>query len=59
MGTSSRLIATLPDNLVFGTDVERVQVAASQRRNIIEVRLMMPIGTQIQDLDAILVNDQA
>jgi len=59
MGTSSRLIATLPDNLVFGTDAERVRVAASQRRNIIEVRLMMPIGTQIQDLDAILVNDQA
>lgn len=59
MGTSSRLIATLPDNLVFGTDVERVQVAASQRRNIIEVRLMMPVGTQIQDLEAIVVNDQA
>jgi hypothetical protein len=59
MGTSSRLIATLENNLVFGTDVERVQVAASQRRNIIEVRLMMPVGTQIQDLEAIFVNDQA
>lgn len=59
MGSSSRLIATLDNNLVFGTDVERVQVAASQRRNIIEVRLMMPVGTQIQDLEAIFVNDQA
>lgn len=59
MGTSSRLIATLENNLVFGTDVERVQVAASQRRNIIEVRFMMPVGTQIQDLEAIFVNDQA
>jgi hypothetical protein len=59
MGTSARVIATVENNLVFGTDVERVQVAASMRRNIIEVRLMMPVGTQIQDLDAIVVNDQA
>lgn len=59
MGTSSRLIATVENNLVFGTDIERVQVAASQRRNIIEVRNMMPAGTQIQDLGAIVVNDQA
>ena len=59
MGTSSRLIATVENNLVFGTDAERVQLAASQRRNIIEVRLMMPVGCPIQDLDAIFVNDQA
>lgn len=59
MGTSGRLIATVKDNLVFGTDIERVQLAASQRRNIIEVRLMMPVGTQIQDTDAIFVNDVA
>ncbi len=59
MGTSSRLIATVENNLVFGTDVERVQVAASMRRNIIEVRLMMPVGMGIQDLDALVVNDQA
>jgi hypothetical protein len=57
MGTSGRLIATVKENLAFGTDIERVQVAASMRRNIIEVRLMMPVGTQIQDLDAIFVND--
>ena len=59
MGTSGRLIATLENNLVFGTDVERVQVAASQRRNIIEVRLMMPVGMAIQDTEAIFVNDVA
>lgn len=59
MGTSGRLIYTTPGNLVFGTDIERVQVAASERRNIIEVRHMMPAGTQIQDLDAIVVNDVA
>ena len=59
MGTSARLIATLPDNLVFGTNVEAIQVAASVRRNIIESRPMMAAGCQIQDLDAIVVNDQA
>jgi hypothetical protein len=59
MGTSGRLIATVENNLVFGTDVERVTVAASTRRNIIEVRLMMPVGMAIQDLDAIKVNDVA
>lgn len=59
MGTSGRLIATLPNNLVFGTDLEQVEVAATQRRNIIEVRNMMPVGVQIQDLEAIFVNDVA
>ena len=59
MGTSGRLIATVENNLVFGTDVERVSVAASTRRNIIEVRLMMPVGMGIQDTDAIFVNDVA
>jgi hypothetical protein len=59
MGTSGRLIATLPQNLVFGTDLEQIEVAATQRRNIIEVRNMMPAGCQIQDLEAIFVNDVA
>lgn len=59
MGTSARLIATVKDNLVFGTDMERVAVAASMRRNVSEVRMMIPAGCQIQDLDALVVNDQA
>lgn len=59
MGTSARLIATVPNNLVIGTDIEQIQIASSVRRNIIETRPMMPIGCQIQDLDAIVVNDQA
>lgn len=59
MGTSARLIATVANNLVFGTDMEQIAVAASTRRNIIEVRNMMPAGCEIQDLDAIAVNDQA
>ena len=59
LGTSGRLIATVDDNLIMGTDGEEVEVAASMRRNIIEVREMMPIGFQIADLDAIKVSTQA
>ncbi len=59
MGTSDRLIYTMPNNLVFGTDLEQVATFASMRRNIIEVRHMMPAGCQIADLDALFVNDQA
>lgn len=59
MGTSGRLIATIDDNLAMGTDCDSIQVATSVRRNIIEARLMMPIGLQIADLDALLVSTQA
>jgi hypothetical protein len=59
LGTSGRLVHTVANNLVFGTDLEQVQVAATQRRNIIEVRNMMPAGCQIQDLDVLSVNDQS
>jgi hypothetical protein len=59
MGTSQRVIATIDNNLVMGTDGDSVQVAASARRNIIEVRAMMPIGFQIADLDALVVNSNA
>lgn len=59
MGTSGRLIGTVAGNLVFGTDVESVKVAASVRRNIVEARPMMNVGCQIKDLAAIVVNDQA
>lgn len=59
MLTSQRLIATLPNNLVLGTDIEAAQVYATPHLNIIETRLMMPLGCQIQDLGAMAVNDQA
>lgn len=59
MGTSGRLIYTLPLNLVFGTDLEQIATYASTRRNIVEVRHMMPAGCQIQDLQCLFVNDQA
>jgi hypothetical protein len=59
MGTSQRLIATIPNNLVLGTDIEAAQVYATPHLNIIETRLMMPLGCQFQDLGAMAVNDQA
>lgn len=59
MGTSGRLIATIDNNLCMGTDGDSVAVAASSRRNIIEVRQMMPIGFQIADLDALIVSSNA
>lgn len=59
LGSSPRIIATIPGNLVAGTDGESVKVAATPHRNIIEVRAMMPIGFQIADLDALFVNNQS
>lgn len=55
--TSDRLIATIPGNLIMGTDSESVQVHATQARNIIEVRVMMPVGFQIADVEALYVNN--
>lgn len=55
--TTDGLLAAIDNALVFGTDGDRIQVAASMRRNISEVRLMMPVGCQIADLDSILVSD--
>ncbi len=59
MGTSQRLAATIPGNLVFGTDMERVATHPTPHLNILKIRHMMPTGCQIQDLDALVVNDQA
>ena len=59
MNSSARLIATPDNNLVVGTDGDSIQMPNSIRRNIVEVRAMMPIGFQIADLDSLIVNDQA
>jgi hypothetical protein len=59
MGTSQRLVATLPNNLVFGTNVEAVETFPTPHLNIMKIRHMMPVGCQIQDLEALVVNDQA
>lgn len=57
--SSNRLALTVANNLVFGTDIESIRVSASVRRNIIECRPMMAAGCQINDLDLLVVNDQA
>jgi hypothetical protein len=59
MGTSQRLVATIENNLVFGTDLERVSTYPTPHLNIMQIRHMMPVGCQIQDLGALVVNDQA
>ncbi len=58
MGSSDELILTVDNNLVAGTDSNGVKVYATPRMNLVDLRLMMPIGAQIQDLDAMIVNDQ-
>jgi len=59
MGTSSRLIATFEQNLVFGTDIEQIALYATPSLDILKIRQKMPLGCEIQDLDVIKVNDQA
>ena len=59
MGSSNRLIATVTNNLVFGTDIERISIAATPYRNILKGRQMFPAGCDIQDPEAIFVSDVA
>jgi hypothetical protein len=59
LGTSSRLIATVDNNLVMGTNTGDVSFPTSVRRNILELRALMPIGFQISDFGAMIVNDLA
>lgn len=58
LGDSQRLVAAPINNLVLGTDGDSIKVAASMRRNIIEVRAMMPVGFQYGDEEALIINDQ-
>ena len=51
------LMGVVQDALVMGTDGDAIQVHASIRRNIIELRLTMPIGFEYSDLDCISVSD--
>ena len=57
--TSDRLIATVAGNMIFGTDNEQVQVHATMSHNIVNVRLMLPVGFQIADTAALFVNNQS
>lgn len=58
MGTSGRVVVTYPGNLVFGTDLERVSMHPTPHLNLLQTRLLMPVGCQIRDLDVIYVNDK-
>lgn len=58
MGATGRVIATLPGNLIMGTDSDRIQVYPTPYLNTIKVRLTMPLGFQIADLEALVVNDE-
>jgi hypothetical protein len=59
MGTSSRLIATLPGNLIFGTDLDRLAMHPTPHLNLLRNRIMFAAGTQIRDFDVLKCNDQA
>lgn len=58
MGTELTVLLTADKNLCVGTDANGVEVHPTKQYNLIETRFMMPIGFQIADLDAIVVNDQ-
>lgn len=55
--TNDGLLGVVFDALAFGTDGNAIKVAASTRRNIIEVRLMMPVGLEFEDLECISFSD--
>lgn len=66
MGSSARLIVVpdVPagsyDNVLhFGTNDEQIAIYPTVHLNLIRVRMLFPIGLQISDLSAIVVNDQA
>lgn len=59
MGTSGRVVATYPGNLVFGTDIGRLSMHPTRHLNLLQNRILFPAGCQIRDLDVLFVNDQA
>lgn len=58
MGTSQRLILTAGDNLHCGMDTDSVEFYPTVRLNLLDVRVMLPIGFQYADSEAIFTNDQ-
>lgn len=56
---SQKLIMTVPNNLVFGTDNESININATPHLNYLKIRNLFPGGCEIQDTDALFVNDQA
>jgi hypothetical protein len=57
--TSNRIVYSVAKNLAWGMKGQNIKVYATARRNIIEVRPILYVGTQIADFDKIWVNDQA
>lgn len=59
MGSSQRLIATFDNNMIIGTDTERLSMHPTRHLNLLRNRIMFPLGCQIRDFDVMRVNDQA
>lgn len=61
LGSSGRLIASPVENLITGVDAvgDFDRIMAETKFEILELRMLFAIGSQIRDLDAMRVNDQA
>lgn len=59
MGTSSRIVATMDSNLVYGTDAEAISIYSTPHLNLLQNRMMKTAGCQIKDLAALSVNNLA
>jgi hypothetical protein len=44
--------------LVFGTDINEIGFYPTPHLDIVKIRNKMPVGLQIADLEAIVVNEQ-
>ena len=56
--TNNGLLAVTNKALVFGTDGDRISVAATPYRNIIKARLLFPVGFEFADMGCIAVSDK-
>lgn len=61
MGESGRLIASPVENIITGVDAvgDFDRIMAETKFEILELRMLFAIGSQIRDLDAMRINDQA
>lgn len=60
MGTSLALIAipATKKNLWLGLNSQEIAIHPTPTLNLMKVRLMMPIGLQVADTEAVVINDQ-
>lgn len=61
MGSSGRLIASPKENIITGVDAvgDFDKIHVETEFEILKLRILFAIGSQIRDLDAVRVNDQA